>query len=84
MLDFITHGTGVKLASKSDCIPRGKRDISGEQWMFGAFSTADSSFSAIQEMVHEQRGSESGNNQLNSFLKSSGAMDGGSAKGLMQ
>lgn len=49
--------------------PEGLRDISGEQWLFGAFSTTDSSYSAIQEMVNVQRGSESGNNQLNSFLQ---------------
>lgn len=49
--------------------PQGLRDISGEQWLFGAFSAADSSYSAIQEMVNARRGSESGNNQLNSFLQ---------------
>lgn len=49
--------------------PEGLRDISGEQWLFGAFSAADSSYTAIQEMVNVQRGSESGNNQLNSFLQ---------------
>lgn len=49
--------------------PEGLTDISGEQWLFGAFSTADSSFSAIQEVVNVPRGSESGNNQSNSFLQ---------------
>lgn len=49
--------------------PPGLRDISGEQWLFGVFRAADSSYSAIQETVNVQRGSESGNNQLNSFLQ---------------
>lgn len=49
--------------------PLGLRDISGEQWLFGAFRAADSSYSTIQEMDNIQRGSESGNNQLNSFLQ---------------
>lgn len=52
--------------------PEGLTDISGEQWLFGAFSAADSSYSAIQEMVNVQRGSESGNNQFNSFLQGGG------------
>lgn len=55
--------------------PEGLRDISGEQWLFGAFSAADSSYSAIQETVNVQRGSESGNNQFNSFLQG-GVVDG--------
>lgn len=55
--------------------PEGLKDISGEQWLFGAFSAADSSYSAIQEMVNVQRGSESGNNQFNSFLQG-GVVDG--------
>lgn len=49
--------------------PGGLTDISGEQWLFGAFSATDSSNSAIQETVNVQRGSESGNNQFNSFLQ---------------
>lgn len=49
--------------------PEGLTDISAEQWLFGAFSAADSSFSAIQEVVNVPRGSESGNNQSNSFLQ---------------
>lgn len=49
--------------------PEGVRDISGEQWLFGALSAADSSNCAIQEMVNVRRGSESGNNQFNSFLQ---------------
>lgn len=49
--------------------PEGLRNISGEQWLFGAFSAADSSYTAIQEMVNVQRGSERGNNQFNSFLQ---------------
>lgn len=55
--------------------PEGLRDISGEQWLFGVFSATDSSYSAIQEVVNVQRGSESGNNQFNSFLQG-GAADG--------
>lgn len=55
--------------------PQGLKDISGEQWLFGAFSAADSSSSAIQEMVNVQGGSESGNNQFNSFLQG-GGVDG--------
>lgn len=49
--------------------PEGLKDISGEQWLFGAFTTADSSYSAIQEVLNVQRGSESGNNRFNSFLQ---------------
>lgn len=49
--------------------PQGLRDISAEQWLFGAFSAADSTYGAIQEMVNVQRGSESCSNQLNSFLQ---------------
>lgn len=48
--------------------PPGLTDVSGEQWLFGAFRAADSSYSAIQETVNVPRGSESGNNQPNSFL----------------
>lgn len=48
--------------------PWGLTDISGEQWLFREFSATDSSYRAIQEMVSVQRGSESGSNQLNSFL----------------
>lgn len=55
--------------------PRGLTDISGEQWLFGAFSATDSSYGAIQEMVNVRRGSESGNNQLNSFLQG-GVLEG--------
>lgn len=62
--------------------PEGLEDISGEQWLFGVFSAPDSLYSVIQEMVHVQRGSESGSNQLNSFLQG-GALDGESG-GLTQ
>lgn len=55
--------------------PEGLKDISGEQWLFGTFSAADSSYSAIQETVNVQGGSESGNNQFNSFLQG-GVVDG--------
>ncbi len=49
--------------------PEGLTEVSGEQWLFGAFHAADSLSSAIQEMVNVQRGSERGNNQFNSFLQ---------------
>lgn len=48
--------------------PWGLTDISGEQWLFREFSATDSSYRAIQETVSVRRGSESGSNQLNSFL----------------
>ncbi|TNN54334.1 hypothetical protein EYF80_035484 [Liparis tanakae] len=48
---------------------KGLKDISGEQWQRGALSAVGGSYSAIQEAVHERRGSKSGNNQLNSFLQ---------------
>lgn len=60
---------------RANLSPEGLKDISGEQWLFGAFSAADSSFSAIQETVNVRRGRESGNNQLNSFLKGRGAAE---------
>lgn len=55
--------------------PERLTDISGEQWLFETFSAADSSYSAIQETVNARRGSESGNNQFNSFLQG-GVEDG--------
>ena len=58
-----------KQFQRANMSPEGLRDISGEQWLFGSFSAADSSYSAIQEMVNVRRGSESGNNQFNSFLQ---------------